>query len=758
MANLVRRYLSEKTLAKKQDHDCSAHNSAKDARCVCDHNPGGECHCPPNECKCNQEHHLVGETQEGHNCCATGGEHQDPSAHNHGDHSGHEGHDHSHHDPAMFKKQVLLATALTIPTVYFSHTVQMLLGYQAIAFPFSNYIPAVLGMLMFFTSGRIFLTTGWQELKDKKPGMMALIAMALVVAFGYSFALSVSELFGSPIGHMDFWWELATLITIMLVGHWIEMSAVMSASNALGELQSMLPDTAEVLKGEKYVTMPVFRVRAGDQIVVRPGSVIAIDGIVISGSAKVNESMLTGEAALVEKETGSSVFAGTVNSLDSDLKAGSLVIEATATGADTAFSQIVKMVDEAQKSKSKSQRLADQAAGWLFYVALVSAVLTLIYWLVNGSQDVNFVLERVVTVLVIACPHALGLAIPLVTAITTAKAASSGLLIRNRQMFEQAAKLHFVLFDKTGTLTKGSRGVATIRLATNSKIKDADKLLALAAAAEFNSEHSIAKAIVDASGNRELKLAKAKNFESLAGRGVKALVGKNQVIVGSPALLLENNIRMEVAELVWADDAASNGYTVICVVVDGVLEAILKIGDAIRESSADAVYQLQTERIRVGMLTGDSQGVAEAIAKELKITEIFAEAMPWHKAEIVKSLQADKAVIGFVGDGINDAPALAQADVSFAVGAGTNVAIESAGIVLISDDPTAVVRAVRLSKKVRRKSMQNLWWAAGYNILAIPLAAGVFMPLGLVLTPALGAVLMSISTLIVALNAQTLRK
>ncbi|MEI7420129.1 MAG: HAD-IC family P-type ATPase, partial [Actinomycetes bacterium] len=322
----------------------------------------------------------------------------------------------------MFKKQVLLATVLTLPTVYFSHTVQMLLGYQAIAFPFSNYIPAVLGMLMFFTSGRIFLTTGWQELKDKKPGMMALIAMALVVAFGYSSALTVSELFGSPIGHMDFWWELATLITIMLIGHWIEMSAVMSASNALGVLQNMLPDTAEVLKGEKYVTMPVFRVRAGDQIVVRPGSVIAIDGVVISGKAKVNESMLTGEAALVEKITGSSVFAGTVNSLDSDLKAGSLVIEATATGADTAFSQIVKMVDEAQKSKSKSQRLADQAAGWLFYVALVSAVLTLIYWLVNGSQDVNFVLERVVTVLVIACPHALGLAIPLVTAITTAKA------------------------------------------------------------------------------------------------------------------------------------------------------------------------------------------------------------------------------------------------------------------------------------------------------------------------------------------------
>ena len=674
------------------------------------------------------------------------------------EHKSHEGHAHTSHNPALFKKQALLAAALSAPLVYFSHTVQMLLGYQALAFPLSNYIPAVLGMVMFFTSGRVFLSAGWQELKNKKPGMMALIAMALVVAFGYSFALTVAEIFGSAIGQMDFWWELATLITIMLVGHWIEMSAVMSASNALGVLKNMLPDTAEVLQGEKYVTMPVFRISAGDQIVVRPGSVIAIDGVVISGTAKVNEAMLTGEAALVEKAAGSSVFAGTVNSLDSDLKAGSLVIEATATGEDTAFSQIVKMVDEAQKSKSKTQRLADKAAGWLFYVALGSAVLTLIYWLVNGSQNVNFVLERVVTVLVIACPHALGLAIPLVTAITTAKAASSGLLIRNRQMFEQAAKLRFVLFDKTGTLTKGSRGVATCRIATYSKIKDSDKLLAIAAAAEFSSEHSIAKAILSAADNRSLKLTKAKNFEALAGRGVKALVGKSQVIVGSPALLLENNVRMEVAELVWADEASSNGYTVICVVVDGVLEAILKIGDAIRESSADAVYQLQAERIRVGMLTGDSQGVADAISKELKITEVFAEAMPWHKAEIVKSLQSDKAVIGFVGDGINDAPALAQADVSFAIGAGTNGALESAGIVLISDDPSAVVRAVKLSKKVRRKSLQNLWWAAGYNILAIPLAAGVFMPLGLVLTPALGAVLMSLSTLIVALNAQTLRK
>ena len=745
-------------MAKKlTDHNCEAHNSAKDPRCVCSHNPGGECHCPPNECKCDQKHHLEGATQEGHNCCATGGEHQHPSAHSH-DHSGHAGHDHSHHDPGMFKKQVLQATALTIPAVYFSHTVQMLLGFQAVEFPYSQYIPALIGIFMFFTSGRVFLTTGWQEIKDRKPGMMALIAMALIVAFGYSFVLTISELAGAPIGHMDFWWELATLITIMLVGHWLEMSAIMRASNALGELQSMLPDTASVLRGKKYESVPVNFVQIGDQIAIAPGGIVPVDGLVLSGKAKVDESMLTGESALVKKEQGATVFAGTVISPDSAQKVGSLVIQATATGANTAFSQIMKMVDEAQKSKSSTQRLADKAAGWLFYVALASAALTTIYWLLNGTQDINFILERVVTVLVIACPHALGLAIPLVTAITTAKAASSGLLIRNRQMFEQAAKLHVVLFDKTGTLTLGKRTVADVRVAAKAKTQDANKALAIAAAVELSSEHSIGRAIVAAADTAKLKLPKAKDFEGLAGQGVGALVGKASVIVGSPALLVQRSIRMEVSDVLWADEATSSGYTVICVVVDGNLEALITIGDVVRDSSADAIYQLQLERIRVGLLTGDAQGVAEKIANELRITEVFAETLPWHKAELIKGLQTSGAVIGFVGDGINDAPALAQADVSFAIGAGTNVAIESAGIVLISDDPGAVVRAVKLSRKVRTKSLQNLWWAAGYNILAIPLAAGVFMPLGLVLTPAIGAVLMSLSTLIVAINAQTLRK
>jgi len=736
---------------KHAEHNCEAHNSATDPRCVCDHNPGGECHCPPNECKCNQKHHLEKKTQEGHNCCETGGEHQHPDDHSHHDHM-----DHSHHNADAFKSQVLLALGLTIPTVYFSHTVEMLLGYKSLSFPYSNFLPAVFGIVLFFTAGKVFLTTGWQELKSKQPGMMALIAMAMVVAFGYSLVLTVSDLFGSPIGHMDFWWELATLITIMLVGHWIEMSAVMKASNALGELKSMLPDLASVLRGKKYEEVAVSSVQLEDQLAIAPGGIIPVDGVVISGKAKVNESMLTGEAALVQKEKGSTVFAGTVLSSDENLKSGSLVIKATATGKDTAFSQIVRMVEEAQKSKSNTQRLADRAAGWLFYIALASAALTALYWLINGTQDANFVFERIVTVLVIACPHALGLAIPLVTAITTAKAASSGLLIRNRQMFEQAAKLHIVLFDKTGTLTLGNRSVSEVRVAAKSKLQDATKALALAAAVEISSEHSIGRAIVTHAG--ELKLANAKEFESLAGQGVSGLVGKARVVVGSPALLVQNNIRMEVSDVLWADQATHAGYTVICVVVDNNLEALISVGDVLRPTSAEAVYQLQLERIRVGLLTGDAQGVADNIAKILRITEVFAETMPWQKSELIKKIQGEQVVVGFVGDGINDAPALAQADVSFAIGAGTNVAIESAGIVLISDDPGAVVRAVKLSRKVRTKSLQNLWWAAGYNILAIPLAAGVFMPLGLVLTPAIGAVLMSLSTLIVAINAQTLRK
>ncbi|NBW73280.1 MAG: heavy metal translocating P-type ATPase, partial [Microbacteriaceae bacterium] len=482
----------------------------------------------------------------------------------------------------------------------------MLLGYQALSFPGSNLIPALAGIILFFTSGRVFLTTGWQEIKSKQPGMMALIAMALSVAFVYSLFLTVSDLLGYNFGHMDFWWELATLVTIMLIGHWIEMSAVMSASNALGELKNLLPDTAMLVSEGKQISVPVSQIKVGDQIMVGPGSTVPVDGAVVSGSAKLDESMLTGESALVEKLDGSTVFAGTTVSLDSDLKSGSLIIQATGTGADTAFSQILKLVEQAQQSKSKTQRLADRAAGWLFYIAFAAALITAIYWWLNGTQSADFVLERIVTVLVIACPHALGLAIPLVTSITTARAATSGLLIRNRQMFEQAAKLRTVLFDKTGTLTYGKRGVSAIRVANKSAMQDEDGILAIAASVEFGSEHSIAKAIVSEANSRNLKIMNTEGFTALAGKGVTARVGKLEVLVGSPALLVERNIRMEVIDLVWADQAANTGSTVICVVVDGVLEGLIKLGDLVRETSAEAVYELQRERIRVGMLTGDA--------------------------------------------------------------------------------------------------------------------------------------------------------
>ncbi len=672
-------------------------------------------------------------------------------------HENHDG-DHQAHDPNLFKKQILLALALTIPATYFSPTVQMLLWFTALSFPGSNYFPALAGIALMATSGRVFLSSGWKEIKAKRPGMMALIALALSVSFVYSLYLTLSQLVGFNSSGMDFWWELATLILIMLIGHWLELSAVGSANGALGELKALIPDTAVLLVGKKHKEVSVSEINIGDRLVIAPGAVIPVDGVVVDGQAKVNESMLTGESALVEKFKGSLVYAGTKNTFDESLKAGSLVIEATATGQNTAFSQIVLLVAEAQKTKSNTQRLADKAAGWLFYVALGSALATAIYWITNGTQSADFVLERVVTVLVIACPHALGLAIPLVTAITTAKAASSGLLIRNRSMFEQASKLHAVLFDKTGTLTEGVRGVLSVRVANKSKLYDEDKILSLAAGVESGSEHSIAKAILTAADKRGLKLLKLKDFQEIAGNGVSGTLGKYSVLVGSPALLVERNIRMEVVDLVWSDQATSSGQSVVCVVVDDVLEGLLKVGDVVRDTSAEAIYELKAQRIRVGMITGDAQGVANFVAKELAVDEVFAEALPNQKAAIIKKLQEHKAMIGFVGDGVNDAPALAQADVSFAVGAGTNVAIESAGIVLISSDPLAVVRAVKLSKRVRAKSLQNLWWAAGYNILAIPLAAGVFMPLGLVLTPALGAVLMSLSTWIVAINAQALRR
>jgi Cu2+-exporting ATPase len=670
----------------------------------------------------------------------------------------HAGHDHSHHDPNAFKKQFWFAFALTVPAVYFSHAIQMLFGYTALSFPFSNYIPAVAGLILFFTGGRIFLTTGWQEIKSKQPGMMALIAMALIVAFGYSLTLTIFELIGSPLEGMDFWWELASLIAIMLLGHWIEMSSIMRAQNSMENLVALMPKNAEVLiNGETEIVL-LTDLRVGDVVLVRPGASVPADGMIVQGSSYLNEAMITGESSEVFKQEGDQVIAGTINSTITREGLGALTVRITAVGADTLVSGIMRLVAEAQQSKSRSQLLADKAASWLFYVALAAAFATAIVWTLLGTETPDFILERVVTVLVIACPHALGLAVPLVTAITTAKAARSGLLIRNRIDFEKARSIDVVLFDKTGTLTTGKRNIINVTLAENSEWSSVDDLLALAAAVELKSEHVLAKAIVSQAKVRGLPLPEVSAFQSQSGVGVSARLDSREVLIGGPAILTEHEVEVSVVDLVKVATANDKGNTVVYVIVDGLLAGYIEFGDQIRESAHDAVFELRRRRIRVAMVTGDATGVAQAIAKAVGIEEVFAEVSPAGKNAIVAKLQSDGSVVAFVGDGINDAPALAASDVAISVGGGTDVAMESSGLVLLTDDPQAVSTTIDLSKRSVAKMRQNLVWAAGYNALAIPLAAGALMPIGLVLSPALGAVLMSLSTIIVAANAQLLRR
>lgn len=749
-------------MAKKKQPD--------EPMCVCDHNPGGPCHCPPNNYKCDQSHHLISEVQlinkpkpEGYvEPAMTGHSGHDMHA-GHGGHAGHAGHDHSHHDPKQFRNQFFVALALTIPTLLYSHMVQMLLGFSmpAVNFGFGelgHYIPAVFGTILFFTGGWVFVKSAIHELKARQPGMMALITLALVVAFGYSLFITVSQALGLAVQGMDFWWELATLVTIMLLGHWIEMSSIASAQNALGELAKLLPDMVEIVEGDETREIPLAMLKVGDVFVVRPGAKIAADGVVVSGRTKINESLLTGESAEVAKSVGDSVIGGTINAATAKRGQGTLRVTVTRVGEGTVLAGIMKLIAEAQGSKSRAQVLADRAAGWLFYIALASAVVTAAGWLAVGSVSVDFVLERVVTVLVIACPHALGLAIPLVTAITTSKAAKSGLLIRNRLDFELIRKADVVLFDKTGTLTEGKPGVSSVELAEGGSIGTKNELLALAAAAERDSEHPIASAIFASAKKKNIELPEASDFESITAVGVSCRIDGAEVMIGGPALLNKFQITMNVRDLLKADALNADGLTVVYVIVDGLLCGMIAIGDTLRETTKSAIFALRMLRLRVAIVSGDAAGVVNAVAKDLEITETFAEVMPAQKSEIVRKLQSDGSLVVMVGDGVNDAPALTQANVGIAIGAGTDVAVESAGIVLVSSDPSAVPRAIALSKRSHAKSTQNLIWAAGYNALAIPLAAGALMPLGFVLSPALGAVLMSLSTIIVAANAQLLRR
>ena len=656
----------------------------------------------------------------------------------HMQHGGDEGHDkHAGHSPGMFKQKFWLSLLLTIPTLAFSHTVQSWFGFHWV-FPGSEYIPAAFGLIIFFYGGLVFLKGAKDELTDKQPGMMTLISMAITVAFGYSLASTLGWVQG-----MDFWWELATLVTIMLLGHWLEMASVMNAQGALNELAKLLPDEAELVDGKK---VPVSELKVGDLVLVRPGSQIPTDGEVAKGESDVNESMLTGESKPVKKTAKAAVIGGTING------SGSLTVRVTKVGNDTALAGIMKLVAEAQSSKSKTQILADKAASYLTFVAIGAALVTWIAWALAG-QSASFILERIVTVLVIACPHALGLAIPLVTAISTTLAAKNGLLIRQRPALESARNIDVILFDKTGTLTTGKQGVVDL-------ITDGDKeqLLALAAAVESESEHPIARAIVNSAKEQKLSLPQVTGFSALAGRGAKAQVSGGTVYVGGPRLIEE--LQATVPETIKQAEAQASqeGKTVVYVIQDKAIRGAIMLADVIREESKEAVATLHAMGKRVAMLTGDSKGVAAWVAKELGIQEYFAEVLPEHKAETVKKLQADGSKVAMVGDGVNDAPALTQANIGIAIGAGTDVAIESAGIVLASSDPRGVAKIVKLSKATYRKMLQNLAWATGYNALAIPLAAGVTAALGFVLSPAFGAVLMSVSTIVVAVNAQFLRK
>jgi P-type Cu2+ transporter len=654
----------------------------------------------------------------------------------HGTHDRHAG-----HSVAMFRDKFWLSFALTIPVVAWSTDIQHWLGYTAPSFPGSKFIPPILGTVVFVYGGLVFIRGAWNELAGRKPGMMTLISLAIVVAFGTSLAGT----FG--IFEIEVWWELASLITIMLLGHWLEMRAISQARGALNALAALLPDTAERVNGAEIQSVPLSELRVEDTVLVRPGTRVPVDGVVIEGTADVDESMITGESKTVSKGPGAAVIAGTV------VSGGSLRVRTTAVGEQTALSGIMRLVAAAQASESRTQALADRAAAILFYVAVAAGAITFAYWWFSGDKE--HALMRTATVLIIACPHALGLAIPLVIAISTSLGAQNGLLIKDRLALEQARNLDIVIFDKTGTLTRGSPAVSG---AVTAPGVNEDDWIARAAAVEANSEHPLAKAIVTEAKRRGLPELKAANFKALAGRGAQALVNGKTIVIGRPRLLTEAKVAVppEVEKLTKA--WASDGKTVLYAVAEDRLLGALAAEDEIRPESSEAVTELHRLAIRVAMITGDSKTVADSVARRIGIDEVAAEVLPAEKAAAVKRFQTGGKKVAMVGDGVNDAPALATADVGIAIGAGTDVAIESAGIVLVRSDPRDVVAAIELSRATYRKMIQNLVWATAYNLIAIPVAAGVFVHRGLDLPMSVGAIAMSLSTIIVAANAQLLRR
>jgi Cu2+-exporting ATPase len=645
------------------------------------------------------------------------------------------------HSVAMFRDKFWLSFAFTIPVVFWSTDVQHWLGYTAPTFPGSKFIPPILGTVVFAYGGIVFLRGAWGELADHKPGMMTLISLGIVAASGTSLAAT----FG--LFEIDVWWELTSLITIMLLGHWLEMRAISQARGALDALAALLPDTAECVKGTDTESVRLSELRVGDIVLVRPGGRVPADGTVVEGTADVDESMITGESKTVPKGTGSKVIAGTVASR------GSLRVRITAIGDQTALSGIMRLVATAQASSSRAQALADRAAAILFYVAVASGAITFIFWSISGDKEHAMI--RMATVLIIACPHALGLAIPLVIALSTSLGAQNGLLVRDRLALERARNLDIVIFDKTGTLTRGSPAVSGVVAAPD--ITE-DDLVARAAAVERTSEHPVAKAIVAEAKRRSVTRLSATNFEALPGRGAKALVAGKSVEIGGFRLLTEAKVAMppdvEKRTTVWASD----GKTVLYAVAEGRLLGAFAVEDQIRPESSEAVTELHRLGIRVAMITGDSKMVANSVARRIGIDEVAAEVLPADKAAAVKRFQAGGKKVAMVGDGVNDAPALATADVGIAIGSGTDVAVESAGIVLVRSDPRDVVGAIELSRAAYRKMIQNLVWATAYNLVAIPAAAGLFVRWGLELPMSIGAVAMNSSTIIVAVNAQLLRR
>jgi Cu2+-exporting ATPase len=663
-------------------------------------------------------------------------------------HSGHKmqeahaAHDrHAGHSVAMFRDKFWLSLALTIPVVFWSADVQHWLGYTAPSFPGSQLIAPVLGTVVFLYGGLVFIRGAWSELADRKPGMMTLISLAITVAFGTSMAAT----FG--LFEIEVWWELATLITIMVLGHWLEMRAISQARGALNALAALLPDTAERVSVTGIETVALLELRVGDIVLVRPGTRVPADGTVVEGAAEVDESMITGESRAVAKGDGTRVIAGTVTS------GGSIRVRVTAVGEQTALSGIMRLVAAAQASGSRTQALADRAAAILFYVAVASGAITFTYWWLTGDRE--HALIRTATVLIIACPHALGLAIPLVIAISTSLGAQNGLLVKDRLALEGARNLDVVIFDKTGTLTRGAPAVSGVVAAPGA---NEDYLISRVAAVEANSEHPLARAITAEAKRRNIALLSATDFQAMPGRGAQALVAGTVVVVGGPRLLTDTQVAVPPDIEKLTTSWSSEGKTVLYVAVEGQLLGALAVEDEIRRESQEAVAELHRLGLRIAMITGDSRSVAESVARRLSIDDVAAEVLPADKAGAVRRFQGGGKRVAMVGDGVNDAPALATADVGIAIGAGTDVAIESAGIVLVRSDPRDVVGAIELSRASYRKMIQNLVWATAYNLIAIPVAGGLLVRRGFDLPMSVGAVAMSLSTIIVAANAQLLRR